>query len=63
MKQDVTFNGRRFVSGPLLMREYEISAPTFYKWIKRGLLPQPLKIGGNRLFAYTDVVRLLSTGE
>ena len=46
-----------------LMRRYGISEDTLDRWIKRGLIPAPIRLGGQALWRLEDVEAAESGGR
>jgi predicted DNA-binding transcriptional regulator AlpA len=63
MKSKIDIQNRAYVSAAIIIAEYGISAPTFYRWLKRGLLPQPVKLGPFRYYDKAETEARLAKGE
>jgi len=63
MKDKMQIRGRDFVTPVIIMEKYEITASTLYRWVRRGLLPRPLKIGRCRYYDLDELEARFSRGE
>lgn len=63
MKDFLEIQGRTYVAPTIIMAEYGIATPTFYRWVKRGLLPKPIKLGTRCYYARDEVESRLAQGE
>jgi predicted site-specific integrase-resolvase len=63
MKDVIECNGKQFYCTALLAERYGISPMTVGKWVKRGLLPEPLRLGRRSYFDRDRVDELIRQGE
>jgi predicted DNA-binding transcriptional regulator AlpA len=63
MKKSITLQGQTFDAGEVLIQRYGISAMTLWRWVKRGLLPPPIKLGRRNYYERREVEARLFCGE
>ena len=63
MKDVMECDGKQFDCTALLAKRYGISPMTVGKWVKRGLLPEPLRLGRRSYFDRERVEELIKRGE
>jgi predicted DNA-binding transcriptional regulator AlpA len=63
VKDILEIQGRSYMTPTTIMSEYGITQPTFYRWVKRNLLPVPIKLGTRRYYARDEVESRLARGE
>ena len=63
MKHSLEFHGQLYESTALITERLGISRITLYRWLKRGLLPSPIKLGRRHYYARSDVEARLTRGE
>ena len=63
LKDSLEIGGRSYMTPAVIMAEFGITSPTFYRWVKRNLLPKPVKLGTRRYYARDEVEARLARGE
>jgi predicted DNA-binding transcriptional regulator AlpA len=63
VKDFLEIQGRSYMTPITIMAEFGITQPTFYRWVKRDLLPKPIKLGTRRYYARDEVEARLARGE
>jgi hypothetical protein len=63
VKQTIELNGKIFDGAPIIVDRFGLNVNTIQKWIERGLLPEPVKIGGRNFFQRDRVDELMLKGE
>ncbi|HEX3862119.1 MAG TPA: hypothetical protein VHY35_10550 [Stellaceae bacterium] len=56
-------DGRTYWSPTYICEWAKIHKQTYYAWLKRGLMPQAIKIGNRKFYDSQEVERRLSRGE
>jgi DNA-binding transcriptional MerR regulator len=63
MKQVMEIGGVIYWAPPAVCEWADIHPQTFYSWVRRGLMPPPIKIGNRRYYPKDEVERRLSRGQ
>jgi hypothetical protein len=63
MKKTIKIRGKTYISSAVLCRTYEIHGVTAYRWRKRGLLPEGVRIGNVHYYPKKEVECRMSRGE
>jgi hypothetical protein len=62
MKETITLQGRTFDGAELIAERYDVTRATVLAWLRRGRLPEPVRIG-NRAFYDREVVESHLLGQ
>jgi predicted DNA-binding transcriptional regulator AlpA len=52
-----------YLSVKSLANRYELSVPTIWRFLRDGLIPKPLKIGGSTRWLLDDLIKFEATQE
>ena len=63
MRKSIKLQGQTYDAGELLIERYGISPMTLWRWVKRGLLPPPIRLGRKKYYERREVEARLSSGE
>lgn len=63
MNMTMTLQGIEHDHASIIMERYGIGQMTMWRWVKKGLLPKPVKLGRNRYFPRDAVDASLAKGE
>jgi predicted DNA-binding transcriptional regulator AlpA len=63
MNETIELQGVIYDTGQIIIERYGISAMTLWRWTKRGLLPQPIRIGRTKYYERQEVEARLSYGN
>jgi predicted site-specific integrase-resolvase len=63
MKDEIVLEGQVYETGSALSARLGVCAATIYRWMRRGLLPAPIKLGTRKYYCRTEVELRLSQGQ
>jgi predicted DNA-binding transcriptional regulator AlpA len=63
MKDSIELDGRMFDHSHLVAQRFQISAATVRRWVRRGLLPKPVRLGSNAYYDRSEVDFRVRRGE
>ena len=63
MKDEIILENQVYETGGALSARLGVCSVTIYRWMRRGLLPTPIKIGARNYYRRDEVESLLSHGQ
>jgi hypothetical protein len=63
MKDEILLEGQVYETGGALSARLGVCSVTIYRWVRRGLLPTPIKIGTRKYYCRDEVESRLSQGQ
>ncbi len=63
MNKEIVLRGRTYVDAVAVRELLGLPDWTFYQWKKRGLLPEPIKLGRHRFYEKDELEARLLRGE
>jgi hypothetical protein len=63
MKHQLEIQGRLYESTAMFTERYGLSGLTLWRWYKRGLIPEPVRLGRRNYYLRDQVEARLAQGE
>jgi predicted DNA-binding transcriptional regulator AlpA len=63
MRDEIVLENRIYETGGALSARLGVCPVTIYRWMRRGLLPIPVKIGTKKYYCRGEVESFLSKGQ
>jgi predicted DNA-binding transcriptional regulator AlpA len=63
MKEEIVLENQIYETGGALSARLGVCSVTIYRWMRRGLLPAPIKIGSKKYYCRDEVEAFLSRGQ